>query len=100
MATIIAASIDLSKIDKSRIVEGKNGGKYFNVTIAVNDESRFGNNVSISTGQSKEEREAKEPKTYLGNGKVVWTDHTVTLAQREEESATTAPTTVLEDDLF
>lgn len=100
MATIIAASIDLSKIDKTKIVEGKNGGKYFNITIAVNDESRYGNNVSISTGQSKEEREAKEAKTYLGNGKVVWTDHTVTIARKEEESATSAPTTVLEDDLF
>ena len=30
MAQIINASIDLSKIDKSKIVEGKNGAKYYN----------------------------------------------------------------------
>ena len=35
--------------------------------------------------QTKEERDAKMPKNYLGNGKVVWTDGTVTLAEREEE---------------
>ncbi len=35
--------------------------------------------------QTKEEREAKMPKTYLGNGKVLWTDGKVTLAEREEE---------------
>ena len=28
--------------------------------------------VSITLSQSKEERDAKAPKTYMGNGKVVW----------------------------
>ena len=37
MASIIATSIDLTKIDKSKIIEGKKG-KYLPITITLNDE--------------------------------------------------------------
>jgi len=73
MAMIISASIDLAKIDTSRIVAGKNGAQYYNISINVNDEAdQYGNNASVVTNQTKEEREAKAPKVYLGNGKTVW----------------------------
>ena len=73
MSRIISASIDLGKIDKARIVTGKNGGKYYPLSIIVNDEvDKYGNDTSITAGQSKEERDAKAPKVYLGNGKTVW----------------------------
>ena len=72
MSTIIAGSIDLNKIDKSRIVEGKNGAKYYNLSIIINDEKdKFDNDCSIQEGQTKEERAAKAPRKYLGNGRVV-----------------------------
>ena len=79
---IIAASIDLSKIDKAKIVttdkDGKlfkNGAKYYPITIMLNDEKdKFGNDVAITEGQTKEERTAKKDRKYIGNGKVVWTD--------------------------
>ena len=35
--------------------------------------------------QTKEEREAKKQRQYLGNGKVVWTDNNIVLAQREQQ---------------
>lgn len=72
MARIISASINLSKIDKTRIVKGKKG-TYYNVSIIVNDEANdYGQDVSLIQEQSKEERAAKDPKVYLGNGKTVW----------------------------
>ena len=72
MAKLISASIDLTKIDKSKIKE-KDGHKYYDITIALNDEKdKYGNDCSITEGQTKEERLAKEKKTYLGNGKVIW----------------------------
>jgi hypothetical protein len=75
MAQLLAVSIDLTKIDKSQIIEGKNGGKYVNVTLSVNDEDdKFGNNVSLWQSQSKEEREAKANRVFLGNGKKLWSD--------------------------
>jgi len=76
MASIIKASIDLNKIPKEKIFVGKKG-KYLPITITVNDEpDQFGNQGPVIVDQTKEEREAKAPKTYLGNCKVVWTNGT------------------------
>jgi hypothetical protein len=84
MSTIISASIDLAKIDKGNIYE-KDGKKYLSLQISVNDETKYGNNVSIAIGQTKEQREAKVDKTYLGNGKVVWTDGKITVADKQDQ---------------
>jgi hypothetical protein len=76
MAGIIKTSINLSVIPKDRIIIGKKG-KYLPITITVNDEpDQFGNQGPVIVDQTKEEREAKAPKTYLGNCKVVWTNGT------------------------
>ena len=72
MAGIITGSINLSNIPKDKIIEGKKG-KYLPISISINDElDQFGNQGPIMVSQSKEEREAKSAKTYLGNIKVVW----------------------------
>ena len=76
MASIIKTSINLNNIPKDRIFEGKKG-KYLPITITINDElDQFGNQGPVVVEQTKEEREAKAPKTYLGNCKVVWTNGT------------------------
>ncbi len=73
MATILSASLNISKITESKLIDGKTG-KFLNVTIVINDEvDQYKNNASIFESQSKEDREAKTPKNYLGNGKVIWT---------------------------
>ncbi len=74
MASIIATSIDLTKIPKDKIINGKKG-KYLPITITLNDEvDQFGNQGPVFVQQSKEEREAKTEKVYLGNVKVVWSN--------------------------
>ena len=89
MSAIVNFSINVEDIDKSKLIKGKKGS-YLNLTMSLNDETRFGNNASICISQSQEEREAKEPKTYLGNGKVVWmSDAGVTVAEREAEVTAT-----------
>ena len=76
MAGIVKGSIDLTKVPKDRIIVGKKG-KYINVAITVNDEEdQFGNFGPIIVDQTKEEREAKAPKIYLGNVRVVWSNGT------------------------
>lgn len=73
MSKLMSLSIDLSKIDKSKITEGKNGGKYYSLTLELKDEKdQYGNDLSAWTTQSKEERELKSNRTYLGNGRVVY----------------------------
>jgi hypothetical protein len=70
MSSIINLSINLDKIDKSKIIAGKKG-KYLNLTVGGNreGEDQYGNTHYIFQSQSKEEREAKAEKNYLGNGK-------------------------------
>ena len=62
------------KIPKDKIINGKKG-KYLPITITINDEQdQFGNQGPVTVQQTKEERDAKAPKTYLGNARVVWTN--------------------------
>ena len=92
MASIIKASLNLDAIPKDKIYVGKKG-KYLPITITINDElDQFGNQGPVVVEQSKEEREAKSPKTYLGNVKVVWTNgDNVEPAPRDGAPAMTTP---------
>ena len=77
MSKLLNLSINLSKIDKSKIIEGKTGNKYLDIDVWINDDpDQYGNDASVSIRQSKDEREAKERKTYIGNGKKMfgWDD--------------------------
>ncbi len=91
MSTLITGSIRVDKLPKEKFISGKDGAVYYNLTIAIQDETRYGNNVAFMDSQTKEEREAKMPKTYLGNGKVIWTSNgVVQVAEREEEKVAVA----------
>tara|TARA_B100001094_G_scaffold174502_1_gene168719 strand:+ start:1825 stop:2142 length:318 start_codon:yes stop_codon:yes gene_type:complete len=81
---ILSGSINLSAIDKTKIVTAKNGNQYLNLTMMVQNESQYGNNIWITQSQSKEEREAKEKANSLGNGAVRWLGGDITVAERNE----------------
>lgn len=81
MSAIISVSIDVTKIDKSKLVQGK----YLNIDLVVNnDTNAYGQNCSLAHSQSKEERESKLPRLFLGNGKVVWNDGVIANAEKKE----------------
>jgi hypothetical protein len=72
MADFITASICLDKIPKDAgyIKIGKDGKKYISIVIAEGKEpDAYENTHYIYLSQTKEQREAKEKKIYLGNGK-------------------------------
>jgi hypothetical protein len=99
MALILAASINLNEIPKDKIIVGKKG-KYLPISITLNDElDQFGNQGPVIVSQSKEEREAKQAKTYLGNVKLVWTNGEVKKFDNPQQQAAPAPAAVVEDDL-
>ena len=82
MSQIINISIDLNLIDKTKIKEvtKKDGSKakYLDVTIFTKDEKdKYGNDASMTLSQTKDERTAKTPYVYLGNGKVVFSADSV-----------------------
>lgn len=76
MNKLISANIDVTKIPKEKLVKGQKG-TYLNIDIWINEETdKFGNHASINVQQSKDERDAKAKKVYLGNGKKLfgWDD--------------------------
>ena len=62
-------------------------GGYDKYTMSVNDkQDDYGNNASIFVQQSKEDREAKVKKNFVGNGKVAWTDGSIVKAEWVEKT--------------
>ena len=99
MASIIKASINLSEIPKDKIYVGKKG-KYLPITITLNDDvDQFGNQGPVVVEQTKEEREAKQAKTYLGNVKVVWTNGDNVAPAPRDKQPQAAPASVKPEDL-
>jgi hypothetical protein len=87
MSVLANVSIDVTKIDKAKLYNGK----YLNVTISINDQTdAYGNNVSVTESQTKEERDLKTSKRYLGNGKVVYTNGEVKVAEKQDKPLQTA----------
>ena len=63
------------------------------LTISLSDQTNnFGQNVSVYVAQTKEQRDAKTPLFYVGNGKTFWSKGETPVAQREQP--TPGPQTV------
>jgi hypothetical protein len=67
---MIQLKIDVSKIDKSKLYNGKKG-TYLDATLFLNDQvDQYGNHGFIVQSVSKEERESGVKGTVLGNVKI------------------------------
>jgi len=67
---MIKISLDLSKIDKSKIKKTEKGQQFYDIIVDTRKEvDTYGNTHTVYESQSKEEREAKKTKNYIGNGK-------------------------------
>ena len=94
MGTLASISLDLTKVDKSRLIKGK----YLNLTLSVNDElDKYDNNVAAWESQSKEERESKVTRNFLGNGRVLWTDGRVEVGGKLGKQTKTTDSTPVPD---
>ena len=98
MSKMLTGSIDLNKIDKTKIVSTdkngnpfESGAKYLNIVVWLNDEAdKYGNNASIQISQPKEERESGVKSIYIGNLKE---------PQSRNNEPTSARTASVADDL-
>ena len=67
---MITISVCLTDLPKEAIQTGKNGKKYINLVCDKRKaESQFGETHTLYVSQTKEQREAKEDKLYVGGGK-------------------------------
>ena len=81
MATILSVGVKVADLQV-------NDKGYANINVAINDEvNQWGQNASAWNQQTKEEREAKTPRSYVGNGKVVFTnDEGITKPEFKQET--------------
>lgn len=86
MAAIATIKIDVDKIDKSKIYKGKKGS-YYSMTLKINDQSKYGNNIMVVEDTTKEDRDAGVKGIILGNGSVVWTDGNIGKAERDDDGS-------------
>lgn len=81
MAAIVNFSIDLSKVNKEKLKDGK----YLNGTMKINDDvNDYGQNAQMFHMQTQEERKSETKREYFGNGKVAWTDGNIQKAPWKE----------------
>lgn len=70
MADFITVSICVSDIPKSAIKVSDKGKKYINIVVAERAEvGKYGETHTVFMSQTKEEREQKVAKCYIGSGK-------------------------------
>ena len=91
MGKIINVKVDVTKLNKDKFFVGQKG-TYANLVVAENrdGENQYGDTHYVYEQQSKEEREAKTDKNYVGKGKQF------TFGTEPEAMATE---TVTDDDL-
>lgn len=84
MAHLSEIYITKEKLQTLLNVLEKKGENGIGITLSVNDESNeYGQNIGAYVTQTKEQREAKKDRFYVGNGKVFWTDGKITLADKK-----------------
>jgi len=70
MSTLFKVSLCLSNIPKEAIKLASDGKAYINADLWINESlDKYGNLGSLNIIQTKEQRERKDKKTYIGNVK-------------------------------
>ena len=78
--------------------QGKEG-EGVKLTISLSDQpNNYGQNVSVYVAQTKEQRDAKTPLFYVGNGKTFWSKGETPVPQREQPTQAPQPVTAGDDE--
>ena len=86
-----------------KVLNAKQGkeGEGVKITISLSDQpNNFGQNVSAYVAQTKEQRDAKKPLFYVGNGKTFWSKGETPVPQREQPTQATQTVAAANDDSF
>lgn len=85
MAILANVYFKLDKLKEIvRTLESSNE-KGVSVALSINDEiNGYNQNISAYVSQTKEQRDAKESKNYVGNGSVIWTNGTITVVPKKD----------------
>jgi hypothetical protein len=99
MGALLSGYITLEKLEEIVRVTKSKQEKGFKFSVSISEQSnQFGQNVSFFAEQTKEQREAKQPKYYFGNAKVFWTDGVIKVAEKQEQAQQASTATEVVDD--
>lgn len=88
MASLNEVYIKTETLEKVLKTLKKKGEKGVKLIAAIQDETNDWNqNVSVFVSQTKEQREEKAKKFYVGNGRTFWTDGTIKQFEYKEGSS-------------
>ena len=74
MGHLLSLKLDVKKIPKEKYFNGEKG-VYIDLTIGVDDEpNEYGQTVKAWVEQTKEERDEKMQRVFVGNGTGIWSD--------------------------
>ena len=68
---MISISINVVKIDKTKLVDGKNGAKYLNAILIETPNDKYGNDYLVAESVSKADRDAGKLGAIIGNAKII-----------------------------
>ncbi len=69
---MLSLNICLSDIQEAKIYKAKNGKQYITISVMkLKEKNKYGNTHTCYIRQTKEEREAKQAKVYVGNGQKI-----------------------------
>ena len=73
---IVSLDLNLSKIEKTWLSKSKKGDSFLPLTVFISDEpNEYGQTVAAILKQTEEERSAKKPRIYLGNGNTIYDEN-------------------------
>lgn len=101
MSSLSNVYVKLETLETLLAVVKKKGEKGISIDISISETSNdYGQNLSAYVAQTKEQREDKKAKFYVGNGKCFWTDGKIEIAKKKEVHEATPMTEQQEiDDL-
>ena len=68
--------------------------KGISIDISISETSNdYGQNLSAYVSQTKEQRDEKKARFYVGNGKCFWTDGKIEIAKKKESPEAKMSTT-------
>tara|TARA_R100001369_G_C3256642_1_gene157228 strand:- start:385 stop:729 length:345 start_codon:yes stop_codon:yes gene_type:complete len=98
MKVAVNFSIDMTKIDESRYIQGKNGSTYLDLTCFISPEEpdQYGQHGGIQQSTTRDERDAGTKMPYVGNVKAFWSEgvNIVKDANIQAPQSTPAPVAV------
>ena len=88
MSSLNSVYIKKAKLQEILSVLEMKGTDGVEITISITDTPNdYGQNLSAFVSQTKEQREAKANKFYVGNGKTFWTDGKITVPPAKDKPA-------------